>query len=89
MTPQELLRHHVTGAIERGEADAIVEQPTARVGQDYWYHTDSGDRIPVFITKDCGIVQGQHAPWHKVLCKPIGFNNCPTMVLDFSTLSPR
>lgn len=26
MTPQELLRHHVTGAIERGEKEAIVEQ---------------------------------------------------------------
>lgn len=25
------LRHHVTGAIERGEAQAIVEQPTAFV----------------------------------------------------------
>lgn len=28
MTPQELLRHHVTGAIERGEKEAVVEQPT-------------------------------------------------------------
>ena len=27
MTPQELLRHHVTGAIERGEKEAIAEQP--------------------------------------------------------------
>lgn len=26
MTPQELLRHHVTGAIERGEKEAIAEQ---------------------------------------------------------------
>lgn len=26
-TPLELLRYHVTGAIERGEADAIVETP--------------------------------------------------------------
>ena len=32
MTPQELLRHHVTGAIERGEKEAIVGQPTAK-----WY----------------------------------------------------
>lgn len=27
MTPLETLRHHVTGAIERGEAQAIVEIP--------------------------------------------------------------
>lgn len=26
MTPLQTLRHHVTGAIERGEAEAIVEQ---------------------------------------------------------------
>jgi len=26
MTPQELLKHHVTGAIELGEKEAIVEQ---------------------------------------------------------------
>lgn len=28
MTPTEKLKHHVTGAVERGEAQAIVEQPT-------------------------------------------------------------
>jgi hypothetical protein len=27
MNPRELLRHHVTGAIERGEAEDIIEQP--------------------------------------------------------------
>jgi len=27
MTPLELLKHHVTGAIERGEAQPIVVQP--------------------------------------------------------------
>lgn len=27
MTPLETLRHHVTGAIERGDAQAIVETP--------------------------------------------------------------
>ena len=26
MTPREALKHHVTGAIERGEKHAIVEQ---------------------------------------------------------------
>lgn len=31
MKPQELLRHHVTGAIERGEAEAIVCKPVIRV----------------------------------------------------------
>jgi hypothetical protein len=30
MTPQELLRHHVTGAIERGEAEAIVGIPAVK-----------------------------------------------------------
>lgn len=28
-SPQDRLRHHVTGAIERGEAVAIVEQRAA------------------------------------------------------------
>ena len=32
MTPLETLRYHVTGAIERGEAVAIVEQSTTRKG---------------------------------------------------------
>lgn len=27
MTPLEMLRHHVTGAIERGEGEAIVGRP--------------------------------------------------------------
>jgi hypothetical protein len=27
MTPQDTLRHHVTGAIERGEAQAITGMP--------------------------------------------------------------
>lgn len=27
MTPVEALQHHVTGAIERGEKEAIIEQP--------------------------------------------------------------
>jgi hypothetical protein len=58
-------------------------------GKDFWYHTPSGDSIPVFIVEDCGIVQGQYSPWHKVLAKPVGFNNCPTMVLDVATLTVR
>jgi len=28
MNPQNRLRHHVTGAIERGEKEAIIEQPS-------------------------------------------------------------
>ena len=32
MTPQETLKHHVTGAIERGETQAIVEH--TQVGLD-------------------------------------------------------
>lgn len=27
MHPRDVLRHHVTGAIERGEAEPIIEQP--------------------------------------------------------------
>lgn len=33
MTLNELLRHHVSGAIERGEAEAIKEQPTPQALQ--------------------------------------------------------
>ena len=35
MTPLELLRHHVTGAIERGEGEAIVEQTAATTNKHY------------------------------------------------------
>ena len=42
MNPLERLRHHVTGAIERGEAQAIVCQPVTRyqfqLGR--WYISD-------------------------------------------------
>jgi len=34
MNPRDMLRHHVTGAIERGEATPIVE---VRDGRDYGY----------------------------------------------------
>ncbi len=36
--PLARLRHHVTGAIERGEAQAIIEQPNLRpVSKDEFY----------------------------------------------------
>ena len=86
MRPLDRLRHHVTGAIERGEAHAIVEQSVI-VGNEYTYHTASGQSIRVFIVQDCGMVNGQYMPWHKVYARPIGMNNCPLMILDLNTLT--
>lgn len=47
--PHNALRHHVTGAIERGEGGAIVEIPALTIGQRVELHpaTDAwmmGDR---------------------------------------------
>lgn len=36
-TPLEMLRHHVSGAIARGEAVAITEIPSARCKRDRYY----------------------------------------------------
>lgn len=56
-------------------------------GNEYNYRTESGQIIRVFITQDCGMVNGQEKPWHKVYARPIGFNNCPLMTLDVATLT--
>jgi len=61
---------------------------TTDLPQAYYRHTNfSGQTISVIITEDCGIVNGKKAQWHKVLCKPIGFNNSPTLALDFNELT--
>jgi hypothetical protein len=45
MTPFQTLQHHISGAIERGEGVAIIEEPTAyvallRVAQMVLEHAD-------------------------------------------------
>lgn len=51
------------------------------------YTTASGVNIHVHIVEDCGLVNGRDGTkWHKVLCRPIGFNNCPLMILDRNKL---
>lgn len=65
LTPRELLRHHVTGAIERGEADAIIEQPSlpgAEAMRDLEHATPEFD-LPFALTpppaaKDDGAQSG-------------------------------
>lgn len=56
--------------------------------QYYIYTNESGQEITVWIKEDCGMVNGREKPWHKVICKPIGFNNSPIMVLDKGSLKP-
>ena len=53
----------------------------------YDYTNESGQKITVYIVEDCGLVNGKEKQWHKVLCKPIGFNNAPLMVLDKQRLT--
>ena len=56
-------------------------------GDKYRYISESGTRILVSIHEDRGMVNGPDGvPWHKVTAHPIGFNNCPLMVLDFDKL---
>ena len=41
MSPLERLRHHVSGAIARGEATAVVEAPAAELSRSIaraWFH---------------------------------------------------
>lgn len=59
------------------------------IGKEYIYMTEKGHAVPVWIIEDCGMVQGKQAPWHKVKARPIGFQNCPVMSLDFAGLQPR
>jgi hypothetical protein len=57
MNPHDMLRHHVTGAIERGEAEAYVELKALRCngGWDCCDHavTMIGDKGYVYCTP-CG-----------------------------------
>jgi hypothetical protein len=55
---------------------------------NYIYTTLEGREVEVWIKEDCGIVTGLDKAWRKVICKPIGFNNCPNMILDFDKLKP-
>lgn len=56
--------------------------------QHYNYKTQNGLSVTVWIKEDCGLVNGKDKQWHKVICKPIGFNNCPSMILDMASLTP-
>lgn len=53
----------------------------------YTYTTPQGKGVSVYVVEDCGMLSDQAGgQWHKVLCKPIGFNNAPIMSLDFNKL---
>lgn len=56
--------------------------------EKYIYITKTGKEIACWIKEDFGMVQGGDRLWRKVECKPIGFNNCPSMFLDFAELKP-
>jgi hypothetical protein len=64
-TPLERLRHHVTGAIERGEAEAITEVraappydfavlDNAEKPRSIVYHLDTGAEVATFDTSPDG-----------------------------------
>ncbi len=55
--------------------------------QLYTYTNKTGQKISVTIEQDCGMVNGKDNQWHKVICRPIGFNNSIPMTLDKSTLT--
>lgn len=55
----------------------------------YTYTNESGQKISVTIEQDCGMVNGRNNQWHKVICRPIGFNNSIPMILDKATLTPQ
>ncbi len=53
----------------------------------FTYTNETGQKITVYIIEDCGEMKNQWGnTWHKVLCKPIGFNNAPVMSLDKNKL---
>lgn len=72
---------HIETAIKK----IVKEIESAPVYFDYT--NEAGQKITVWIEQDCGMVNGKEKPWHKVICRPIGFNNCPPMVLDMATLA--
>jgi hypothetical protein len=47
MTPLQVLRHHVTGAIERGEAQAIAEKPIMKLADQI--ATWSSAKVTAFV----------------------------------------
>lgn len=53
-TPQEALRHHVTGAIERGEKQAIVERKAQHTPAPWYKSIDS--QATMRITRTTGEV---------------------------------
>lgn len=57
------------------------------MNKDYYTYTnESGQKITVWIQDDIGMVNGKDKPWHKVICRAIGFNNSIPMILDFNSL---
>jgi hypothetical protein len=64
----DCLRHHVSGAIERGESEAIVEQPPAQTIDKYGCLRD--DRYP-------GVIFGREHPtsWEHIAFRPVASHN--------------
>jgi hypothetical protein len=47
----------------------------------------NGHKITLSIVSDCGLVNNERGgTWRKVICRPIGLNNCPPLTLDFTRL---
>jgi hypothetical protein len=74
MTPQETLRHHVTGAIERGETEAVLEATL-----DFWNRW-CPDRATAQLKHDAALValtetraeqsrEGLHRVWRGALAE--------------------
>jgi len=54
------------------------------------YTTQTGKTILVEVIKDCGMVrnEGGHE-WHKMICRPVGFNNSLLMVVGAHSLKEQ
>lgn len=51
------------------------------------YTNESGQEIPVIIVADHGMINKKGSgQWHKVECRPLGFNNTLPLFLDMATL---
>lgn len=71
-TPLETLRHHVTGAIQRGEAEAITEIPA--VPAPVWRLLEPGE----IIREGDELYDGRDANWKKVARLGV---RCPSLAV--------
>lgn len=88
--PNERLRHHVTGAIERGEATPIVQQPTP---QAFFYEHAGYSYTPGKETEEegrtrCAFALADAEAWALAEGYSFDWGPCDTDSSDFSDERP-